>query len=107
MNTEEIKMIVDMIAQLGTQGKEAFIWWLVMDKVLPWTLGFMLISSCVYFITRIIRNSRESDQLELKFREWCDTLGSSYFHGHQRDDSMRKIGRIVGVYASQNGQPYK
>lgn len=29
MNTEELKMIVDMLSSLGANGKEAFIWWLV------------------------------------------------------------------------------
>ena len=29
MSTEEIKMVVDMIATLGEGGKEAFMWWLL------------------------------------------------------------------------------
>jgi hypothetical protein len=41
MEIEQLKMVIELIQQLGVQGKEAFIWWLVLDKVLP-VLGWLL-----------------------------------------------------------------
>ena len=40
MNTDEIKMIVDLIAGLGAAGKDAFIWWLVIKYLLCYLLTF-------------------------------------------------------------------
>ena len=35
MDTEQLKLILDTFSALGENGKSAFIWWLVLDKVLP------------------------------------------------------------------------
>ena len=35
MNTEEIKVVTDMLQSLGQAGTTGFIWWLVLDKLVP------------------------------------------------------------------------
>ena len=47
MSTDELKLITDMLQSLGQAGTTGFIWWLVLDKVVPiltWlaTLGLLL-----------------------------------------------------------------
>lgn len=44
---KELEMILAAVAQLGEAGKEAFIWWLVMDKGLSFVAAIALISSIV------------------------------------------------------------
>lgn len=45
MNIEEIKLITEAVTSLGAQGKEAFIWWLVMDK------GLAFVEFIVFFFS--------------------------------------------------------
>ena len=40
MNADELKLITDTIQALGQNGQVAFVWWLVMDKLLP-VLGWL------------------------------------------------------------------
>lgn len=35
MTTPELQLVLEAISKLGEAGKEAFIWWLVMDKAVP------------------------------------------------------------------------
>lgn len=39
MTTENIKTVMDMISQLGVNGKEAFVWYLMCAEVLPTMIG--------------------------------------------------------------------
>lgn len=55
MSTEELKLIIDAIRQLGAEGKSAFVWWLVVDKVVP-TLGWLLTwGSLLLVVMRIVK----------------------------------------------------
>jgi len=40
MNSDELKLMTDTIQALGQNGQVAFVWWLVMDKLLP-VLGWL------------------------------------------------------------------
>ena len=78
MNLDELKLIVDLIGNLGTQGKEAFIWWLVFDNV-PWFLIWCgIISAIVYIVKKCVSLGEQSNHDEF-FVEMRDTLktGSS------------------------------
>jgi hypothetical protein len=48
---EELKLIIQLLSTLGEQGKEAFIWWLFMDKALPF-IAIVFALTCVVFIAR-------------------------------------------------------
>lgn len=54
MDIEQVKLIVDLIKDLGVQGKEGLIWWLVIKEVLPlvaWTsFGFTVITLAYQFL---------------------------------------------------------
>jgi len=46
---KELEMILQAVAQLGDAGKEAFVWWLVMDKGLGF-LGWILTVIAIAFV---------------------------------------------------------
>ena len=46
MDMDELKLIADTIQHLGDNGTTAFVWWLVLDKLVPATLW--AIGSCVF-----------------------------------------------------------
>ena len=35
MNSEELTILMDTLRELGGDGKAAFVWWLVFDKLIP------------------------------------------------------------------------
>lgn len=52
---QELQMILNTLAQIGEAGKEAFIWWLIMDKGLPflgWIITLLLITKGVIVTIR-------------------------------------------------------
>lgn len=53
MDIEKLKLIMDTLSAMGTAGKEAFIWWLAVDRVLPFFLWLLAIPSVLYTIWRI------------------------------------------------------
>lgn len=53
---EELKVIVNLIQQLGVEGKTAFIWWLVMDKGLHFVFWIVFTVTGFYCLSRLIVN---------------------------------------------------
>lgn len=61
---EELKLIMDAITTLGEAGKEAFIWWMIMDKgvlLICWMTFFSLI---FYLIKTISTSCKSESRLE-------------------------------------------
>ena len=62
MDMEQLKMVLETIQQLGMQGKEAFIWWLVLDKALPvlgWMIFMCFLLVVIYWTIRAIMNHND------------------------------------------------
>lgn len=58
MTTEELKLIVELIGQLGEISKEIFIWWLVINYVLKYMVVAILlgcVTYCTIYICRLIK----------------------------------------------------
>ena len=53
MSTEQLKMLLDAMQSLGTGGKEAFIWWLAMDKGLP-VVGWLITLYAIVAVARLV-----------------------------------------------------
>lgn len=56
MSTEQLKMILDAMRSLGEGGSEAFIWWLLADKVFPYMAGASIVAMGAYTVLRIVRH---------------------------------------------------
>jgi hypothetical protein len=82
MNTEQLKMMLDAFAALGSAGKEAFIWWLALDKGLP-VFGWMfaVVGLCIV-AKMLVAWGRES----ARFNELREAAGHSCYS----DPSFRK-----------------
>lgn len=68
---DELKLIMDAITTLGEAGKEAFIWWLVMDKgvlLICWLTFFSLL---FYLIKMIASTCKSENRLEQLRRQMC------------------------------------
>ena len=68
---EELKVIVELISQLGEQGKEAFIWWVVMDK----GSGLVCLLVWIGFLTYIASLINRGFSALVKLTELRDLMG--------------------------------
>lgn len=62
---EELKLILEAVKTLGTEGKDAFIWWLVVEKIVSPAILFtgfaVMIYMARYAILFIIKHMTEGD----------------------------------------------
>jgi hypothetical protein len=89
-------MVIELIQQLGVQGKEAFLWWLALDKVLP-VLGWLL--TLVAFGHTAIKIIGMVSGKEGQLRSIRDALGvgcSGQFIDSQYTQVMREIDDLMG-----------
>lgn len=83
MKTEELKMILDALASMGAAGKDAFIWWLVADKVLPVAVLFFVACLGCWILMTLIRRAWDQDRdshivkqiATLLGKDFCDDYG--------------------------------
>lgn len=68
---EELKLILEAVAQLGAQGKEAFIWWLVLEK----GLNFVAIMSAIIGTCLIAKHIIRCLTYEQTLRDALGSMG--------------------------------
>ena len=88
---EELKVIVELISQLGEQGKEAFIWWVVMDKGSGLVCLFVLIGFLVY-LTSLINKFVSSQNKLMELRDLME-VGSGCWADFEFDRMKRWVER--------------
>lgn len=78
--TEELKIIMDAIAQLGQAGKEAFIWWLIVKYLVSYLMLFVGFCIGAYVVFRIARMLYEagSDTRSLRHLAVLTSTENSY-----------------------------
>lgn len=69
MGTEELRMLLDTLKQLGVEGKEAFIWWLIFDKALPVFGWLCSLSVSLWFGRGIVRQCVGRDAVGERVRD--------------------------------------
>lgn len=86
---KELEMILQAVAQLGDAGKDAFIWWLVMDKGLGF-LGWILSLGVVSFtLLKVVRYTNQDDLRVLR-----DAMGVGT-PGVVSDEELREMHRWI------------
>lgn len=105
MNMEELKLIADTITSLGAQGKEAFIWWVVLETIpsfLLWS-GFI---GVLYYGISLIRAYACSHTF---FTECRDALG--YGRGVLVDSEIiqvqNKVRLLIAEHVANNKTSYR
>ena len=71
MDTEQLRLIIDVLSTLGDNGKSAFIWWLVLDKGLPVFAWLVVFFGVLAFFLKALRLLNNID----RFKELRDVLG--------------------------------
>lgn len=87
MNTEELTILMDTLRSLGADGKTAFIWWLVFDKLIP-AIGWV-IAVCVMTFG-LGRPAMSVFRCENYLRDLRDRLGIGS-PGYMTDSEMRLL----------------
>jgi hypothetical protein len=94
VDIEQLKLILETLATMGESGKDAFIWWLVLDKVLPVFGWIVTFSGFIFIALRVINMSSNLQKLE----ELRDALGvGSYgsITNWEIDETLKKAMQIV------------
>lgn len=66
---EELKLVVEALTGLGAQAKEAFIWWLVFDKLIPPVMFLAFTVTLAWTVLKVIRQASERPSEE--FIKWA------------------------------------
>lgn len=88
MNTEQLKMILDALQSMGVTGQSAFIWWLVIDKLVPSLVALFAISCAAFLLIRVVSlHSANSYLAALRDRMGIGSPGPLY---QSEFDEVRK-----------------
>ena len=83
MNTEELKIIMDALVQLGEAGKSGFIWWLVMKYAMHYVTVIFFIAAAAFTVRMIAQNivaTSHGNQLGMELCKMLNTTDNQY-HG--------------------------
>ena len=80
--SEELKIIMDTIAQLGQSGKEAFVWYLVIKYALHYFTVLTFIAAVSFVAVRIVnavRACQDDTQVAMLVSEVSGVRESAYY----------------------------
>lgn len=92
MDIEQLKLVMDTLAQMGAQGKEAFIWWLIFDKALVPLVCLLIAPMVVWGLIKFLGTTGH----EQKLRTIRDAMGIGtygWFMEHEFREIMQRINR--------------
>lgn len=90
---KELEMILAAVAQLGEAGKEAFIWWLVMDKGGA-ILIFLALFALIYWCVRHLINHWSADAELRRVRDALNIGGPGFLTRDEIEEIHRHIARL-------------
>ena len=91
MQDQQLKIIMETLAQLGVAGKEGFIWWLVMHHglnalcILASVVAFVLV---VNLIIRAVKSHQSEYRITTEVAMRCDVRPRMYYN---RDDLNKMV----------------
>ena len=94
MNTEQLKMMLDAFAALGSSGKEAFIWWLALDKGLP-VLGWLLTLLGLLWLARTILSMVSASSRMAKLRDEMGIGSPGPVWGDEARDVIKQVHKLM------------
>jgi hypothetical protein len=99
MNIEELTLVMDTLRQLGGDGKEAFIWWLMFDKVLP-IIAWLTALAILMVPIRWMLASMHGTSYLCSLRDRLD-IGSP---GHLNMSELTQVQRVVDKALREPGK---
>lgn len=91
MNADELTILMDTLRELGGDGKTAFIWWLVFDKLLP-VVGWITAACILIFgLGRPLLGTLRSESYLRSLRDRLH-IGSP---GYVSDSELRQLQQSI------------
>lgn len=100
MNADELKLITDAITTLGTHGKDAFVWFLIMKYGLSWLLHLVMWPSgmfLMYKISVIVAGTSSHEQALRAIRKITHPSYSSFVDSSEISAMISEISRLKGL----------
>lgn len=97
MNADELTILMDTLRELGGDGKAAFIWWLVFDKLLPvvgWVLSLVIIA---FAIVRPLMGLYNSENYLRSLRDRLRIGSPGHISPAEMRELQQKIDTLMGV----------
>lgn len=96
MDKEQLKLVLDALQSLGAEGKDAFIWWLVMDKTIAPVAWLVTLCVLALIVRWIIRACTTKSRLE----ELRALVGTNKYDEKDRDYG-ETISRAIDIIRRQ------
>lgn len=99
MNNTQLTMILDALKNATAAGQEAFIWWLLADKIVPYLFGlmfFVIAAVTGHVITKRVLSS--SDSLIKRWRDELDIGQTGILLPSERRLTIALIDRLIADY---------
>ena len=101
MTTEQLQMILNAMQGLGLEGKEAFIWWLVLDKGLPVVGWLATFGVGVWGILQVVSKCLSAIVLVDSI---CRELNAGRFDKVSAAGADKLLARVRQLVESANGR---
>lgn len=94
MNTEELKLITDLLASLGNNGKEAFIWWLAVKYLAHYITVLLGIGIGGFIVVRVVAAFNGEQRLK-EIRDLLRVGDSGWYSDAEHRAVMRKVAELM------------
>lgn len=88
-------MVMDMIQSLGAQGKEAFIWWVLLDKALPAIVWLLSLSIFVWATFRIVVMCAEPAKAMRDLRDELRIGSTGYLTSGEIHQTLSRLQTLI------------
>jgi len=88
---EELKLIIEAVSTLGLAGKEAFIWYIALDKGLSFLVWMVFFGLLAYLINKCFSAYKSDVQIETLRDRMGIAVGSGDVNGDEYNNMLRWI----------------
>lgn len=96
MNAEELTILMDTLRELGGDGKTAFIWWLVFDKLLPVIGWITAVAILVFGLARPMFVLVTAESFMRNLRDRLNIGSPGHLTASEMKDVQRRIDKLLG-----------
>lgn len=94
MSTEEIKLITDLLSSLGANGKEAFIWWLLINYLAHYVTILLSIGVAGFVVIHVVAKFNNEPRLK-DIRDLLRVGDSWRYTDIEHKAVLRKIAELM------------
>ena len=101
MNTEELKMVLEAISNLGENGKEAFLWWIVLKSGTTLLTTLMILAGTLGIIYIVLRGIMRISHRNAALMEIGKAFGVDFWHWADHEVPGHGINDILVAFRSR------